>query len=131
MKNIENTFEDAVFQRMGRGVRRKHHVADVEVDVFEQDMSNALLKFDTLKDKDPGAAIRSVARGYEVTFTKAHVAFDVMGLLALDNPDIDLQFTPDMIEFDPDEDLVKPSKVPLWVIKRATGPNRVTIQRVW
>lgn len=131
MKNIENTFEDAVFQRMGRGVRRKKHVADVEVDVFEQDMTEAMLKFDSLKDKDPGAAIRSVDKGYEVTFTKAHIAFDVMNILSLDNPDVDLQFTSDMIEFDPDEDLVKPSKVPLWVIKRATGPNRVTIQRVW
>lgn len=121
-------FEDAVFGAIAKGKSRVARVA-AEVD-FENLVTAELLNFAALKAADQNMRIAAVERGYRVDFSRARVAFDFMNILSRDNPSVSLEFTDDLLNYTPDADLVRKSKVPLWVIQQV-GPQSVIIKRMW
>lgn len=123
-------FDNAVFNNLNKGFKKRKHISFAHSESFEEEVQRNLLKFDTLKKKDPKAKITRTAYGYSVNFSKQNLALDLIQLLAEDNKDVDLQFSQDLLEFEPDEELIHKSKVPLWVIKPVSG-NKVMIQRAF
>ena len=120
-------FEDTVFANIAKGRSRSARSGDTH---FEDLVAQELLGFASLKQADHGARIASVERGYRIELSNTRVAFDFMALMAQDNPAINLEFTEDLLNYKPDEELVRKSKVPLWVIQQI-GPRSVIIKRMW
>lgn len=128
----DRVFEDCFFNRVKRGFHKKRHNAfSSDVSNFEEEVNKNILNFKELKRKDPKVKVTQVNRGYKVKLSKPHLAFSINELLSGDNPDIDLSFSEDLLEYTPDDELVKKSKVPLWIIKPVDGGSSVYIQRLW
>ena len=89
------------------------------------------MNFKGLQKADAYANIVQMGRGYNVRLSKPHLAFNMRDILSQDNPGIDLRFSEDLLEYEPDEEIVLKSKIPLWVIKPMDGGNTVSIQRIW
>lgn len=128
----QDVFEKCVFGKMSKGFKKKRHTAfSFGSDNFETEITKNLLNFSGLRKKDKQASICSMDKGYQIKLSKPHLAFDMQEILSKNNPGIDLKFSEDLLEYDPDEELILKSKVPLWVIKPMKGGNVVSIQRVW
>lgn len=50
-------------------------------------------------------------------------------MLKLDNPEVDIQFSEDMLNFSPDEELISKSSMPLWVLKMVS-PTSMSLCRI-
>ena len=87
------------------------------------------LKFDSLKKADPEVRISSTEFGYMIQHS-GRLSMKTASQSLLGDNAIDLSFTDDMIHFTPDEDMVKPSISPLWLLKRS-GPNTFSVVRAW
>lgn len=121
-------FEDAVFSKISSGKSRTaRQNADTQ---FEDLVARELLNFTALRTADRNLRVAATEYGYRVDFSRSRVAFDFMSLMAQDNPEINLEFTEDLLNYKPDEELVRKSKVPLWVIQQI-GPRSVIIKRMW
>lgn len=118
-------FEDAIFDRLARSRSRTARSSES----FQDIISHEMLNFTQLLARDRSTRIRSHERGYRVDFSN-RIALDFIDLLTADNPAVNLEFTQDLLNYQPNADLIKKSKVPLWVIKQV-GPQSVTIQRMW
>lgn len=125
-------FEDQVFE--GLTAKRKRTAA------MDHDFNT--LVFTTAKAK-AGVEVKETRNGYLVTFgrqtaasggrqrvgSRQITARQVAAYIASDNP-VKLKFTDDFFYFEPDEDLIHKSKLPLWVV-RPVGNNTVSIERTW
>jgi hypothetical protein len=93
----------------------------------------SMLSFNGLLASDKAARIHAFERGYRVELGSQRLAFDMGSfrkLLEDDNEGVDLAFSDELATYQPEEGLVRKSKVPLWVI-RPVGTKVVTIQRIW
>lgn len=128
----QDIFESCVFRRINKGFKRAKHTAfSFDSSRFDTEVTKNLLNFGALRERDKKASIVQMGKGYTVRLSKPHLAFDMENLLSRSNPGIDLRFSEDLLEYEPDEELVLKSKIPLWVIKPMDGGNTVSIQRVW
>ena len=125
--SLNEIFEDKVFDEFGKGFRKRKKLACYTQKSFSEEVNFNLLKFDTLKKKDSKAKIVATDYGYSVKLSRPHLAFNMCSILAEDN--MDLNFTQELMEYDPDEELIRKSAVPLWVVK--SKGNNVMIQRIW
>lgn len=129
---MDDAFERCVFNKMDKGFKKKKYTAFSSTSVkFDEAVTENLLNFDALLKQDKGASITQMQRGYKVKLTKPHLAFNMQGLLESSNPGIDLRFSEDLLDYEPDDELIVKSSVPLWVIKPTSGGNTVSIQRMW
>lgn len=129
---MEDAFERCVFNKINKGFKKKKHTAFSSTSAkFDEAVTENLLNFDALLKQDKGASITQMQCGYKVKLTKPHLAFNMQGLLQDSNPGIDLRFSEDLLDYEPDDELIVKSTVPLWVIKPAGGGNTVSIQRMW
>jgi len=130
--SYDSIFEKCFFNSTDKCFRSKKHEAfSFGSDKFEDEVRSNLLNFDNLKSKDCNARITQVGGGYQVKLSRPHLAFSMKDLLSESNPGIDLKFSEDLLDYEPDEDLIIKTKIPLWVIKPMAGGNTVSIQRVW
>lgn len=90
----------------------------------------SMLSFTSLMAADKMARIDSLDQGYRVEFGNMRVAFDFKSLMEQDNQGVDLAFSDELAGYQPEEGLVRKSKIPLWVIKNL-GKSVVLIQRIW
>lgn len=103
-KILDNSFEDQFIKGLKNIKISK--VKDID------------LNFDLIKQRDKTARISRVAsNSYKIEFSKISVAYDLFNLLRLGNPDESLEFSEDYVEFEPEEELIKKSKNPLWIVK--------------
>lgn len=123
-------FEASVFNKLSKCVKKVRKTACPESE-FASEVFASVLKFETLKSKDPQVKIYQTEQGYDVRLSRPHLAFDFNTLMQEDNKDVNLLFTNELMEFEPDEELIHKSKVPLWVICPLQGGNRVLIKRAW
>jgi hypothetical protein len=129
---MNDIFETCVFSKIKKGFRKRKHTAlSFDSVEFNQEVDNNLLNFDDLRKRDKSAKIVQMQKGYMVKLGKSHLAFDMGSILSDKNPGVDLRFSEDLLEYEPDEELIVKSKVPLWVIKPIEGGSTVSIQRVW
>jgi hypothetical protein len=129
---MDDIFEKCFFSKIKKGFRKKKHTAlSFDSTEFNQEVSNNLLNFEDLRKKDKKASIVQMKKGYRVKLSKPHLAFNMGAILSHSNPGIDLKFSEDLLEYEPDEELIVKSSVPLWVIKPVDGGSTVSIQRVW
>jgi len=127
-----DVFEDTVFDSLDSGFQKKSHTAFSGKSSFEDRVAETMLSFDSLKKKDPRAIIKCHKAGkYEIQLSRQHLALSMKEIVAFDNSNIELMFSDDLMQFEPDEDLIIKSKVPLWVIKPMAGGSKVVIQRMW
>ena len=123
-------FEASVFDKLSRFVKRVRRTAYSDSS-FNEDVLKGVLKFNTIRSKDPHVKITQSEHGYDVRLSRTHVAFDFCNYLQEDNEDANFIFTNDLMEFEPEEELIHKSKIPLWVICPLQGGNRVLIKRAW
>lgn len=129
---MSDIFEDFVFEELKKGFRKKNHNAFMRVTSFDQRVAENFLVLENLKNKDPQAVIkRMVSARYNINLTQPHLALSMKQVIAFDNSNIELMFSDEFMDFEPDEELIMKSKVPLWVIKPMGGGRRVHIQRMW
>lgn len=64
-----------------------------------------------------------------VAFSSSKVSTDLRKLLKGSNPEIDLEFSEDLLDYEADQSLIKKSAVPLWLIKKVAG-STLMIQRI-
>jgi predicted GH43/DUF377 family glycosyl hydrolase len=128
---IDSIFEETVFKKIKKTFRQRKHVACPD-EGFEAEVQKNALSFAAFKKRDPRVKIASIEDGYDVVFSEDHLAFDLASLIMESNPNINLKFSQDLLDFEPEEELVMKSKVPLWIIEHV-GPSkkRVQIKRVW
>ena len=125
---FDNIFEEKFFEKASKGFKQVKKVSDyTSTSTFEQKVNENIINFNSLYEKDKKAKVVNTVYGYSVKLSKPHLAFNLHSILAEDN--LDLSFTQDLLEFDPDEELIKKSKIPLWVVK--PKGNKVFIKRVW
>lgn len=127
---MSDLFESSVFNKLSKSFMKKGRTAFSDANFSAEVFSN-VLKFDALKKKDPSLKIVQNEMGYDVRLSKPHVAFDFCELMKEDNEDVNLCFSDDLLEFEPEEELIHKSKVPLWVICPLEGGTRVLIKRAW
>ena len=93
----------------------------------------SMLDFSSLMAADKSTRVHAFDRGYRVELGNQRIAFDMgsfKSLLEHSNQGVDLTFSDDLASYQPEEGLVRKSKVPLWVL-RPVGGSVVVIQRVW
>ena len=127
---LSKIFEDTVFGKMDQSKKHINHVAIQSSVDFEETVASNLLKFDLLREFDKGVRIISTDKGYDIRLKKHYKSFDLASLFNRDNAGVEFKFDEDVINFEPDEEMMFKSKVPLWVIKPISG-NRVLITRMW
>ena len=125
-----DAFDSAVFHNLSRFIKKIRHTACPESE-FDSAVVNSVLKFDAIKSRDPKVKIIQTENGYDVRLSKTHIAFDFCNYMQEDNQEVNLLFTNDLLEFEPEEELIHKSKIPLWVICPLQGGNRVLIKRAW
>jgi hypothetical protein len=90
------------------------------------------LRFTTPKAKLPGLKIQLIDDGYKLSGTRGLLRIAASGNLRrwifADN--IDLSFDEEMLAYEPEDELIKKSKVPLWILK-GSPDGSVAIKRVW
>jgi hypothetical protein len=124
-------FENCFFSNIKKGIKRKKCTAFSSENInFEKEINRNLLKFEALLQKDPKVKIVQMGDQYKVKLSKAHLAFNMADILLKSNPEVDLKFSEDLLEYNPDEDLMMKSKMPLWII-HPNGNNSVSIKRMW
>lgn len=129
----DDIFEEIAFRRMGRGVNQKSKAAAAvcaEQLIFEDEVNKNMLNFDSLRKVDKSAIITHTANGYRIVSKQGFLSLNIQELMMQDNPGIDLSFSPDMLDFEPDQEMIRKSTVPLWVIKQM-NPGHVLIQRTF
>ncbi|MFA5071359.1 MAG: hypothetical protein WC511_03260 [Candidatus Pacearchaeota archaeon] len=127
----QDLFESSVFNKLNNCIRKVKRVAYSD-EKFSSEIVSNVLKFDALKKKDPKAKIFQTMDGtYDIRLSRPHIAFDFSTLMQEDNQDVDLMFTDDLLEFEPEDEMIHKSKIPLWVICPLEGGNRVLIKRAW
>lgn len=127
---MRDRFETDVFSNLSRYMKRVRKTACPESD-FDSAVVDSVLKFDPILKRDPAAKVIKTDTGYDVRLSRTHVAFDFCNYLKEDNKDVNIVFTDDLLEFEPEEELIHKSKIPLWVICPMQGGNRVLIKRAW
>lgn len=127
---MKDFFDDAVFGKLSRFIKQVRRTAYSDSN-FSTEVVESCLKFDALKQRDPQARIFQTEQGYDIRLSKSHLAFDFCNYMQEDNQDVNLIFTNDLLEFEPDEELMHKSKIPLWVICPLQGGSRVLIKRAW
>lgn len=127
---MSDIFEAAVFNKLSQFVKRVRRTACPESD-FASEVVASVLKFDAIKTRDPEAKVYQTEHGYDVRLSRPHLAFDFCEYMREENQDVNLIFTNDLLEFEPEEELIYKSKIPLWVICPLQGGNRVLIKRAW
>jgi len=128
--NQTDAFEQDAFTKLNDTKITKSKKAFMSETKFEQQVSNSLLTFDTLKKTIPGTNVSQRPDGsYRIKLSKAHIAFDLKNLLQADN-EVGLEFSEDFNEYKPDDEIIQKSSIPLWVLKNLGG-NTISIQRVW
>lgn len=122
-QSYDDMFENTFFEASAPGRTRRASVATTD--------KRTELRFTTAKAHIRGVTITPTERGYIVrTAGRQHIAFsDLRQYLMADNR-VDLKFSDELMAFEPGEDLIKKSKVPLWVVK-PLGEGTVAIERVW
>lgn len=123
-------FEASVFNKLSRYLKKVRRTAYSDSN-FTAEVIKSVLKFDGIKSRDPQAKIIQNEFGYDVRLSKPHLAFDFCNYLKEDNQDVNIMFTNDLLEFEPEEELIHKSKIPLWVICPLKGGSRVLIKRAW
>ena len=129
---LDKVFEETVLGKMNKSKKQRGHVATPVSDCldFEERVAHSLLKFDSLKKADSRANIIQIDNGYDIRLSGSYLSFDLAGILSQDNPGIELKFDEDAVGFEPDDEMVFRSKMPLWAIKPVSN-NRVIITRMW
>lgn len=126
---MNKIFEDAVFDGM-RHKKSKTAKQSVGVDLGSEIKKN-VLRFDTVFKKKRTARVVPVDSGeYRVYGLDKVLAYGFLETIKDDNRNVNFEFTEDLMNFEPDEDLVKKSKVPLWVIQPLNAQS-VLIKRIW
>lgn len=129
---MDDVFNRCVYGNICKGIKKRKHTAfSSDSFKFDEEVTKNFLNFGNLRKKDKKADIVKMRGGYKVKLSKPHLAFNLKSILSAGNPGIDLKFSEDLLEYEPDEELIVKSKVPLWVIKPAGGGNTVSIQRMW
>lgn len=59
------------------------------------------------------------------------ISNQIFRLVSEENPTVNLKFTQDLLDMEEDEDLIKKSKIPLWVMDHNKVKNTVLIKRVF
>lgn len=128
MSITPDPFEEAIFTGLANtSARTAKKTAPLDLTARLQ----PALSFDHLKQAAHGRIrVAFTESGYHINLGTQMIAADLRKLLAQDNPGIQLEFTEDFNNYEPNPDLIKKSKVPLWVIK-PTGTQSVLIQRMW
>lgn len=126
----QDLFETSVFERLSKFIKKVRRTAYSDAK-FSAEVFESVLKFDNIKSKDPAIKIFQTEHGYDVRLTKPHLAFDFCKYMQDDNQDVNFMFTNELLEFEPEEELIHKSKIPLWVICPLKGGNRVIIKRAW
>lgn len=134
--HLASLFEDAVFdsltpKRTAAGAPALSPAGSLN----ELAAGTKALRFTTAKAKLPGLSITETPKGYLVRANTDkqglhRVAFDLVRFLQADNNQVRLQFSDELQNFEPDEELIHKSSVPLWVIK-PVREGAVMIERVW
>jgi hypothetical protein len=126
---MNEIFEDIVFDSM---YSKKSKTASNNVSVdFGSEVKKNILKFDSVFKKKRTARVIPVNSGeYRVNGLDQVLAYGFLETIKGDNQNVNFEFTEDLMNFEPDEDLVKKSKVPLWVIQPLNSQS-VLIKRVW
>lgn len=127
---LDKIFEDTVFGKMSQGQKQIKHTAIHEDVNFEERVAAGLLNFDSLRAADKGARVMAVGGSFDIRLKRNYKALDLAQLIGQDNAGVELKFDSDMIGFNPDEDMLFKSKIPLWIIKPISN-NRVLITRAW
>ena len=103
---------------------------------FDCLVNQGLLTLTALLNADKATRVQGFERGYRIELGSAlatRIAFDrrsFKSLIEADNPDVDLTFSDDLVNFEPEPDLVKKSKVPLWVLS-PLGSKTILLKRIW
>lgn len=125
MSMTRDPFEDSVFHSLSAKPRTASaRPLDTAAALTER------LNFASLEQRCGRVHVAFVDNAYHVQLPQRQLMSDVQAFLAQDNPEINLDFTEDMYNYEPNEDLIRKSPMPLWVIK-PTGDRSVTIQRIW
>ena len=125
-------FESIVFDTLEKSIQRVRRKAFRDSQSFESAVTSNLLKFGGLRQRDPRIRISSAVDGsYDLFFSQPHLSLSINDLLKEDNPDTNFLFEEDLANFEPDEDLIYKSKIPLWVICPLEQGKRVSIKRAW
>ena len=126
---MNEIFEDAVFDGMGH---KKNKTASKNVGVdLGGEVGKNVLKFDSVFKKKSTARVTNVNPGeYRVKGLDGVLAYGLLDMMKNENKDVNFEFSEDLMNFEPDEELVKKSKVPLWVI-HPLNSRSVTIKRIW
>lgn len=123
-------FEASVFDKLSRYIKKVRRTAYSDSN-FTAEVIASVLNFNGIKSRDPQAKIIQNEFGYDVRLSKPHLAFDFCNYMREDNQDVNIMFTNDLLEFEPEEELIHKSKIPLWVICPLEGGSRVLIKRAW
>jgi hypothetical protein len=132
-KTASELFEDSFFASAGKA---DHTAAGIAIrPAGEMDMlasGKTALRFTTAKAKIRGLKVTATDKGYLISAPKGGLlrqAFDLGKYIMADNQ-MKLKFSEELMNFEPDEELIHKSKVPLWVLK--SNPNgSVSIERTW
>lgn len=131
-KTMNELFEDSFFESTGMG----HHTASAPAITSAAEMEGTVrgqlqLRFTTAKAKMRDLIIEERPDGYVLrSASMRRIGFsDLSKYLQADNQ-VNLTFSEELMNFEPDEELVHKSKMPLWVCKPMTDGS-VAIQRVW
>lgn len=90
----------------------------------------AALRFTTAKSKFRGLSVEATEKGYILRGAAIRrEAFNLRQYLMADNQ-VQLKFSEELLNYEPEDELVKKSQVPLWVI-RPVRDGAVMIERVW
>ena len=137
-----DVFDTAVFRAMdaprsaiaaARPGEENHLATMRQQDDLDALIHQSMLSFNGLMAADKGARVVAFERGYRVELTNQRIAFDMSGLkslLARDNEGVDLSFSDELATYEPEDGLLRKSKVPLWVL-RPVGNRVVLIQRIF
>lgn len=123
-------FESSVFNKLSTFIKKVRKTAYSDAN-FSNEVISKALNFDSLKKQDPSVKITQNENGYDVRLSRPHLAFDFSTMMQEDNQDVNLMFSNDLLEFEPEDELIHKSKIPLWVICPLEGGNRVLIKRAW
>ena len=132
--SFNKEFEDSFFNNTQKYFRHSNRTAfrASNVPTFEDLVHSKILKFDTLINK--GIKVQAYREGeYHLDLSNFSdiSADELCSIILADNPTIDLTFQPEYKSFRPNEELLKPSSVPLWIISKGATANSVRISRVW
>jgi hypothetical protein len=126
---MSEIYEDLVFSRMDKG-KSKSRVAFTSDGKYLSEVYKNILNFDMLLEKDNSIKVSSIEEGVFKVRGLKRKAFDLFNLLQNGNPGINFQFSEDLLNFEPDQELIKKSKVPLWVVHPLDSQS-VMIKRVY